>query len=106
MRGDASFGLAHHAEVLTGGDTERIRRWGHEKLTTYGIGKEHSRAEWQAIGRELLRLGYLRSSTGEFPTIELTEEGYNALRSRSTVTLTRLPARLAEKKSAGGGSSS
>jgi ATP-dependent DNA helicase RecQ len=104
MRGDATFGLAHHAEVLTGGDTERIRRWGHEKLTTYGIGKEHSRGEWQAIGRELLRLGYLRSSTGEFPTIDLTEEGMDALRSRRTVTLTRLPARLAsaDRKSAGG----
>jgi ATP-dependent DNA helicase RecQ len=94
-RGDASFGLAHHAEVLTGGDTERIRRWGHEKLTTYGIGKEHSRAEWQAIGRELLRLGYLRSSTGEFPTVEVTEEGMDALRARRAVSLTRLPARLA-----------
>jgi ATP-dependent DNA helicase RecQ len=104
MRGDASFGLAHHAEVLTGGDTERIRRWGHEKLTTYGIGKEHSRAEWQAIGRELLRFGYLRSSTGEFPTVELTEEGMDVLRARRPVTLTRLPARLAttsDRKSGG-----
>ena len=97
MRGDAAFGLAHHAEVLTGGDTERIRRWGHERLTTWGIGKEHSRGEWQAIGRELMRLGYLRSSSGEFPTIEVTEEGMNALRSRTSVMLTRLPARLAEK---------
>ncbi len=103
MRGDASFGLAHHAEVLTGGDTERIRRWGHEKLTTYGIGKEHSRAEWQAIGRELLRFGFLRSSTGEFPTVELTEEGMDALRSRRSVSLTRLPARLARADKRTGG---
>jgi len=99
FRGDASFGLAHHAEVLTGGDTERIRRWGHEKLTTWGIGREHSRGEWQAIGRELLRLGYLKSSTGEFPTIQITEEGMQVLRARATVTLTRLPARLAADKS-------
>jgi ATP-dependent DNA helicase RecQ len=105
MRGDATFGLAHHAEVLTGGDTERIRRWGHEKLTTYAIGKEHSRPEWQAIGRELLRLGYLQSSKGEFPTVDLTEEGMDALRSRRTVTLTRLPARLATSDRKSGGSS-
>jgi len=100
MRGDAAFGLAHHAEVLTGGDTERIRRWGHEKLTTWGIGKEHSRGEWQAIGRELMRLGYMRSSKGEFPTVEVTDDGMNVLRARATVTLTRLPARLAEKGAA------
>jgi ATP-dependent DNA helicase RecQ len=90
---DAAFGLAHHAEVLTGGDTERIRRWGHEQLSTYGIGKEHTRPEWQAIGRELLRLGLLRSSTGEFPTVEVTAEGVEALRSRATVMLSRLPVR-------------
>lgn len=99
-RGDAAFGLAHHAEVLTGGDTERIRRWGHQALTTYGIGKEHSRAEWQAIGRELLRRGYLRSSSGEFPTVEVTTEGMDVLRSRRSVSLTRLPARLAADKGA------
>ncbi|MFN2377530.1 MAG: DNA helicase RecQ [Candidatus Binatia bacterium] len=97
LRSDAAFGLAHHAEVLTGGDTERIRRWGHEKLTTWGIGKEHSRGQWQAIGRELMRLGLLRSSKGEFPTVEVTAEGMDVLRSRAAVTLTRLPPRLAEK---------
>jgi ATP-dependent DNA helicase RecQ len=102
-RGDAAFGLAHHAEVLTGGDTERIRRWSHEKLTTWGIGKEHSRAEWLAIGRELLRLGHLRSSTGEFPTIEITDSGLQVLKSRATVTLTKLPARLSSASSGGRG---
>jgi ATP-dependent DNA helicase RecQ len=98
-RGDASFGLAHHAEVLTGGDTERIRRWGHEKLTTWGVGKDHSRAEWLAIGRELMRLGHLKSSTGEFPTIEITESGVNVLKTRATVPLTKLPARLSTASS-------
>lgn len=100
-RGDASFGLAHHAEVLTGGDTERIRRWGHEKLSTYGIGKEHNRPEWQAIGRELLRRGFLASSSGEFPTVEVTREGMEILRSRETVLLTKLPTRLAGKAASG-----
>ena len=100
FRKDASFGLAHHAEVLAGADTERIRRWSHEKLTTYGIGKEHSRSEWQAIGRELLRRGYLGSSSGEFPTVGLTNEGMAVLRSREMVMLTKLPPRPAGKGSA------
>jgi len=96
-RGDATFGIAHHAEVLTGGDTERIRRWSHEKLTTWGIGKEHTRAEWQAIGRELVRLGYLRSSSGEFPTVDVTAQGTDALRSRAAVELPKLPERLSRR---------
>jgi ATP-dependent DNA helicase RecQ len=85
----ASFGLGHLIEILTGADTERVRKWQHEQLSTYGIGREHSRPEWQSIGRELLRLGYLRQAAGEFPTLELTEEGLAALKSRTPIALTR-----------------
>jgi ATP-dependent DNA helicase RecQ len=81
-------GLNHVVEVLTGADTEKIRSWGHEQLSTYGIGREHNRAEWQAIGRELVRLGYLRQAPGKFSTLELTEEGLAALRERTKIVLT------------------
>ena len=87
----ATFGLNHHIEVLTGADTERIRKWHHEQLSTYGIGKEHSRPDWQAIGRELIRLGFMRQNDGEFPTVEITEEGVLLLKERRSVQLTRPP---------------
>ena len=57
-------GMNHIIEVLTGADTDKIRRWGHERLTTYAIGKELSRPAWAAVGRELMRLGFV-SVTGE-----------------------------------------
>ncbi len=82
-------GLNHVVEVLTGADTDKIRSWGHEQLSTYGIGREHSRADWQAIGRELVRLGYLRQSPGKFSTLELTDEGMAVLRERKKITLTK-----------------
>lgn len=82
-------GMNHVIEVLTGADTEKIRRWNHHTLTTYGIGKDLSRPEWAAIGRELLRLGHLAQSTGEFPTIEISEEGLEALRTRRIIMLTK-----------------
>ena len=94
---DMSFGLMHHVEVLTGANTERIRKWGHDKLSTYGIGKEHARPQWGAIGRELLRLGLLRVAPGEFQTIELTEDGLTFLKERRTLQLTR-PMKTAEAK--------
>jgi len=93
---DASFGMMHHVEVLTGANTERLRKWGHDKLTTYGIGKEHTRPEWGAIGRELLRLGLLKVATGEFQTIELTEDGRSFLKERRQLQLTR-PMKTAAK---------
>jgi ATP-dependent DNA helicase RecQ len=82
-------GLNHVVEVLTGADTDRIRSWGHEQLSTYGIGREHSRAEWQAIGRELVRLGYLGQAPGKFSTLELTDEGFAVLRERKKIVLTK-----------------
>ena len=84
-----NLGLNHAIEVLTGADTEKIRKWRHDQLSTYGIGKEHGRAEWQAIGRELIRLGYLRQSTDRFAVIELAPEGRAALSQRRNVTLTK-----------------
>jgi len=84
-----SVGLNHIVEVLTGAETEKIRRWGHDRLTTYGIGGELSRPQWAAVGRELMRLGYVTVAEGEFATLELTDEGMNVLRSRQPVTLTK-----------------
>lgn len=82
-------GLNHVIEVLTGADTEKIRRWSHHQLSTYGIGKEHSRPEWGAIGRELIRQGYLRQSAEKFSVLELTPEGMALLKQRQRVILTK-----------------
>jgi len=82
-------GMNHVIEVLTGAETDKVRRWNHHKLTTYGIGSELSRPEWAAIGRELLRLGYLSQSGGEFPIVEISECGLEALRSRRIIMLTK-----------------
>ena len=84
-----STGLNHVTDVLTGTATEKVARWGHDQLTTYGIGKELSRPEWAAVGRELMRLGYVAVGEGEYATVELTEEGLAVLKARSPITLTK-----------------
>ena len=82
-------GLNYVVEVLTGASTEKIRRWRHETVSTYGIGTEHSRQEWAAIGRELVRLGLLKQTAEKFSILELTAEGRTVLSKRSSVTLSR-----------------
>lgn len=82
-------GLNHVVEVLTGADTEKVRKFGHQSLSTYNIGGEHTRAEWGAIGRELVRLGFLFQNNEKFSVLEVTDEGLAALKSRQKVTLTR-----------------
>ncbi len=63
-----AFGLNHVVDVLRGADTEAIRQRGHNAISTYGIGKELTREAWQAIGRELLRLGLIEGAPGKFAT--------------------------------------
>ena len=88
-----STGMNHVIDVLTGASTEKVRRWNHHTLTTYGIGAAVDRKEWAAVGRELLRQGYLRQSGSEFPVVEITPSGLSALRSRTIIMLARPMAR-------------
>ena len=74
---------------LCGADTEAIRQRGHNALSTYGIGNALKRGEWQAIGRELLRLGLIECAPGKFATLSLTAAGLEALRKRTPIVLTK-----------------
>lgn len=82
-----SVGAGHLIDVLMGASTEKIKRWGHEKLSTYGIGKGRAKAEWGYYIRELVSAGLLRVNEQRFNVVEVTEEGLAALKERRAVTL-------------------
>ncbi len=98
-RSGFTTGLRHVLDVLTGHETESVKKWGHEKISTFDIGSEHKLPEWQAIGRELIRLGYLRQRMDKFNVVEVTEEGRALLRERRKVVLTK-PIAVATKQKA------
>jgi ATP-dependent DNA helicase RecQ len=83
------FGLGHIVDVLRGADTEAIRQRAHNELSTYGIGSELKRSEWQAIGRELMRLELVECAPGKFSTLSLTPAGLETLRNRTPIILTK-----------------
>jgi len=83
------FGLNHIVDVLVGAETEPIRQRGHDQVSTYGIGADVPRQSWQAIGRELSRLGFVTTTPGKFATLQLTKTGLTTLRERSAVMLTK-----------------
>jgi ATP-dependent DNA helicase RecQ len=95
------FGLNHVVEVLTGADTQAIRQRRHNQLSTYGIGRELKRNTWQAIGRELLRLGLIECAPGKFATLKLTKSGLDTLRERTPITLTK-QIDISERRTRGG----
>jgi ATP-dependent DNA helicase RecQ len=84
-------GLQHVVEVLAGANTEKIRRWQHDQLSTYGVGKDTPREEWTALGRQLMRLGLLDASADGFPTVALSQQGLAALKERRPILLSRSP---------------
>ncbi len=88
-KGGFDTGLRHAVEVLTGGRSEKILRWGHDTVSTYGVGRDQSRAYWTDLGRQLLRLGFLDATEDKFATISVSERGIQALRDRETIMLTR-----------------
>ena len=68
------FGAGHLIDVLRGKRTEKVVQYGHESLTTFGIGADLSEQQWRGVLRQLIALGHLRAE-GEYNTLELMEIG-------------------------------
>ncbi len=91
-------GLNTITDILLGSTKENLLRRGFCQLSTYGIGKEFTRRQWTAIGRELVRQGFLSLSEGEYPTVSLTEAGLLHLRKRLPVVFKESLITAVEKK--------
>ena len=95
-----SFGIKHVVDVLRGADNERIRKFNHEHLTTYGIGQEYSHAEWISLVRQLIHRGYLIQDIAAFSVLKLTPQARQLLRDEESLELARprVQAKKAKKK--------
>jgi ATP-dependent DNA helicase RecQ len=84
-----SFGIKHVVDVLRGADNERIRKFGHGRLSTYGIGRERAHAEWISIVRQLIHRGYLVQDIAAYSVLKLAPSALQVLRGEETVELAR-----------------
>jgi ATP-dependent DNA helicase RecQ len=85
------YGATYVINVLRGVRSERISANHHEALSTYGIGKELSIAQWEALSRRLIAAGYLNEE-GQFPfdALSLTDKAMQTLTQRLPIDLPRL----------------
>jgi ATP-dependent DNA helicase RecQ len=81
------FGAGHLCDVLLGRDTERIRQWRHDRVSTYGIGKELGEKEWRAVFRQLVALGMLDVDHSGFGALRLGEASRPVLKGTQSVML-------------------
>lgn len=86
-----STGANHIAQVLAGANTTKVREYGHDKITTYGIGAETPREEWAALARQLIQSGLIDASQDNYQTLNVSRKGSELLKSREKILLARLP---------------
>lgn len=73
------FGANHILDVLRGSQSEKVLKNGHANLSTYGIGKEFSKAQWLHLARQFLQTGLLTQDL-EYGSLKLTPKAYEVLR--------------------------
>lgn len=81
------FGIAHVIQVLRGSENQTVLKNGHDSLSVYGIIKEYSRDELKHLIRSLIDHGLLRLSDGEYPILQVTDEGVLFLREKQSINL-------------------
>ncbi len=84
IRTGERFGAGYVADVLRGSKNKKLLRFGHDTVSTYGIGVELSKKQWMHLSRQMLQMGYLEQA-GEYRTLRLTDEGRLVLRERKPV---------------------
>ena len=92
------FGIGHVIEVLRGAKTQRIFDLRHEKLSTYGIGREQSQDHWSHLLRQLIHHGYLEQDIGNYSVLKLTEAARPLLRGEIELTITKPRVKPGRKK--------
>jgi ATP-dependent DNA helicase RecQ len=97
------FGAAHVTDVLLGADSERIHGFGHDQISTFGIGKELDKAGWRSVIRQLVAMGLLQVDLEGHGGLRLGPDCRAVLRGEQSVQLRREVAR--PKRRAGRGES-
>ncbi len=84
------FGQGYVVDVLLGVEDERISRFGHDQISTYGIGREHDNRTWRAIIRQLVAQRLIDVDLSGHGGLSISEAGRRFLREKQTLML-RVP---------------
>ena len=96
------FGAAHMIDVLRGADTAKVRQFGHQSVSTYGIGGELDARQWRGVFRQLVSAGVLEADLEGHGALRLTAEATPLLRGERSLQLRAEPPARERRRKAGG----
>jgi ATP-dependent DNA helicase RecQ len=81
------FGAMHLIDILTGRTTDRVKQFGHDRLSVFGIGRELNEKQWRSALRQLVAMGHLQANSEAFGAPELTDSARGVLKGETEVLL-------------------
>ncbi|MBI4897665.1 MAG: DNA helicase RecQ [Actinobacteria bacterium] len=101
-RCEQNFGSGHVFDVLRGNETEKVARFGHQRLSTFGVGAEYGEQQWRSVLRQLVARGYVRVDPEHFNVLRLAGEWRPFITSDAALPLRKaVKAARASSKSSG-----
>lgn len=83
-----NYGLIHTIEVLRGQSSDKIKQYGHERLSTFGIGKEKSTHYWRQLAWQLIHKDYCMQDINHYNVLKLTPKAIPLLKNEEKISLT------------------
>lgn len=89
LRTDERFGAGHLIDIVLGNMTDKVKQWNHDQLPTFGVGKEYSRVQWQAIFRQMMGHDLMRPDAERHGALRMTQKARPILRDEAKIELRR-----------------
>ncbi|MCC1491241.1 DNA helicase RecQ [Cognatishimia sp. F0-27] len=89
LRTGESYGSGHLIDILLGTETDKVRQRGHETLPTFGVGRDLSKGQWQAVFRQMMGFDLMRPDAERHGALVMTDRALPILRGEESITLRR-----------------
>ena len=106
FRTEQRFGVGYLIDVLLGNSDDRMKNFGHDQVSTFGIGKEFSKVEWQGIFRQLIAMNMLKVDIEGYGGIKITDVGRKFLQGKEKILMRKMAPKVKGKKAEVGNSKS
>lgn len=100
LRTNEGFGAGHLIDILLGNETDKVMGRNHDQLPTFGVGKEYSRPQWQAIFRQMMGHDLIRPDAERHGALQMTDAARPILRDEATIELRQDTIKAAKRRPA------